>query len=265
MKNFSRSTYSWLCMGLISLVASCSSNNTQTATLQVKLTDAPGDYQEVNVDIQDVQVNADASNSNSGWISIIDKNKKGVYNLLEFTNELDTLLGSHELPAGKVSQIRLVLGSNNTIKIGDQSIDLSTPSAEQSGLKILVKTDLKAGVTYTITLDFDAAQSIVQTGNTTYILKPVIRSIVEAQSGAIKGMVAPAASTPAVYAMNGTTIVETTYADDSGKFLLKGLAAGSYTISFAPNSSYNPPINVDNVSVTVGNVTDIGTVVITHK
>ena len=258
--------YSWLCLVLMAMVASCSSNNTQTATLQVRLTDAPGDYQEVNVDIQDVQVNADAGNSNSGWISVLDPKNKGIYNLLKFTNRLDTLLGSVGLPAGRVSQIRLVLGSNNTIKIGDQSIDLSTPSAQQSGLKILVNTDLKAGVTYTITLDFDAAQSIVQTGNTTYILKPVIRSIVEAQSGAIKGMVDPAASTPAVYAMNGTTIVETTYADQTtGKFLIKGLAAGSYTISFAPNSSYNPPINVDNASVTVGNVTDIGTVVITHK
>src|SRR5258708_12999885 len=104
-------------MVLIALVASCSSNNTQTATLQVRLTDAPGDYQEVNIDIQDVQVNADASNSNSGWISIIDTNKKGVYNLLEFTNELDTLLGSHELPAARASQTTLVLTSNNSVTI----------------------------------------------------------------------------------------------------------------------------------------------------
>lgn len=256
--------YSWLCLGLMAMVASCSNNSTQTATLQVRLTDAPGDYQEVNVDIQDVQVNADAGSSNSGWKSL--DIKKGVYNLLKFTNGLDTLLGSVELPAGRVSQIRLVLGSNNALKIDGQSIDLSTPSAEQSGLKILVNTDLKAGVTYKITLDFDAARSIVNTGNTTYILKPVINSIVEAQSGAIKGTVDPAASTPAVYAMSGSDIVETTYADQTtGKFLLKGLAAGSYTISFAPNSNYNPPNNVDNVTVTVGNVTDIGTVPITHK
>ncbi|MBI1768429.1 MAG: DUF4382 domain-containing protein [Bacteroidetes bacterium] len=252
----------WLSVGIIAMAASCSNDNTQTATLQVRLTDAPGDYQEVNVDIQDVQINAEAGNSNSGWKSL--NVRKGVYNLLKFTNGLDTLLGSIELPVGRVSQIRLVLGSNNAVKIAGQSISLATPSAQQSGLKILVNTDLRAGVTYKITLDFDAASSIVKTGNITYILKPVIHSVVEAESGAIKGMVDPVASTPAVYALSGTDTVETAYADQStGKFLLKGLSAGNYKVSFAPKSGYLPK-SVDNVSVTVGNVTDLGTVKISQ-
>src|ERR1043165_4059980 len=134
---------SWCVAGLISFMVSCSSESSKSAFLQVKLTDAPGDYQEVNVDIQDVQVNAN-ENSNSGWKSL--NVKKGIYNLLQFTNGLDTLLGSAELPAGKVSQIRLVLGSNNTIKVDDQTYSLTTPSAQQSGLKILVKTELKGGI-----------------------------------------------------------------------------------------------------------------------
>src|ERR1043165_3389280 len=100
---------SWCAAGLILFMVSCSSENGKNAFLQVRLTDAPGDYQEVNVDIQDVQVNAD-ENSNSGWKSL-NIVKKGVYNLLQFTNGLDTLLGTIELPAGKISQIRLVLGN----------------------------------------------------------------------------------------------------------------------------------------------------------
>jgi hypothetical protein len=36
-------------------LVSCSDND-QLAKLEVRLTDAPGDYQEVNVDIQDVQI-----------------------------------------------------------------------------------------------------------------------------------------------------------------------------------------------------------------
>src|SRR5260221_321957 len=259
MKNRFKWSLSWLIIGMAALMFGCSKDSAQNATLQVRLTDAPGDFQEVNIDIQDVQVSADTG----GWKSL--DVKKGVYNLLKFTNGLDTLLGTVELPAGKVSQIRLVLGSNNTVKISDQVKPLTTPSAQQSGLKIQVHTTLTAGFTYKITLDFDAARSIVSTGSGAFILKPVIRSIVDAQSGAIKGMVTPAASTPAVDAIQGTETVATTYADPStGNFLLKGLAAGSYSVAFAPKTGYVTPPDLTNVTVTVGNVTDVGTITISQ-
>jgi hypothetical protein len=63
---------------------------------------------------------------------------------------LDTLLGDIELPAGKVSQLRLILGSNNSIKVAGQVLllPLTTPSAQQSGLKVQIHTDLKEGITY---------------------------------------------------------------------------------------------------------------------
>ncbi len=92
--------------------------------MEVRLTDSPGDYQEVNIDIQDVQVNPETSES--GWQSL--NIKKGIYNLLNLANGLDTLLGIALLPVGHLSQIRLVLGTNNTLKMNDQIIALTTPS-----------------------------------------------------------------------------------------------------------------------------------------
>src|SRR6185369_13880870 len=136
--NLNKYVSGWLLIISVTLVM-CSKENAQTSTLQVRLTDAPGDYEEVNIDIQDVQVNSDAS-SNSGWKSL--NIKKGVYNLLKLTNGLDTLLGEAQLPQGRVSQIRLILGSNNSLKVLGQAHALNTPSAQQSGLKILVNTDL---------------------------------------------------------------------------------------------------------------------------
>jgi hypothetical protein len=262
MNRSSNWIYCWLSLGLILLMTSCSKDS-QTATVQVRLTDAPGDFQEVNIDIEDVQVSSsDPNSSNSGWVSL--NVKKGVYNLLKLTNGLDTLLGSASLPTGNITQIRLVLGTNNTVKIAGQPIDLSTPSAQQSGLKILVNTTLIAGVTYKITLDFDAARSIVQTGSGKYILKPVIRSVVAAQTGGIKGVVSPVAATPAVYAMQGKDTVGSTFADQAtGKFLLGGLGVGSYTVTFVPKTGYKAD-TVRNVAVTIGNVTDVGTVQISQ-
>jgi hypothetical protein len=249
---------SFIILAISSLwLLSCSSNDQKATTkVEVRLTDSPGDYQEVNIDIQDVQVNLETSES--GWQSV--NIKKGVYNLLNLTNGLDTLLGTALLPVGHLSQIRLVLGTNNTLKMNDQIIPLTTPSAQQSGLKLLVNAELKVGITYILLLDFDAAKSIVSTGNNTFKLKPVIRTIPEAITGAIKGLVTPLLSTPAVYAIMGSDTLATTYADSvSGKFLLLGLSAGAYSISFAPKTGYLS-LTKDNVGVTVGVVTDLGAV-----
>jgi Domain of unknown function (DUF4382)/Carboxypeptidase regulatory-like domain len=235
----------------------CSEDN-KTARLEVRLTDAPGDYKEVNIDIQDVQVNS--GDGNSGWVSL--DVEKGVYDILKLTNGLDTLLGSAELPAGKISQIRLVLGSENTIKVGSETELLSTPSAQQSGLKLKVNATLQEGITYTIKLDFDAARSIVRAGNSgKYNLKPVIRAMEEATSGAIKGTATPLEASPAVYAIQGLDTVATAFTDDAGKFMLRAIPAGSYTVSFSPTTGYKT-LNKENVSVTVGSITDLGTVTI---
>lgn len=243
---------------LIVAIFGCDSDS-KNARLEVWLTDAPGDYQEVNVEIEGVQVHIGNGEQESGWKSLdVDG---GVYDLLELTNGLDTLLGAIELPPGQISQVRLKLGDDNTIRVGGKVHPLSTPSGQQSGLKLQVHTVLAEGITYKILLDFDVARSVVHRGNETYSLKPVIRTITEAQDGAIKGVVNPASSTPAVYAIEGTDTVATTYTDDAGKFLLRGLEAGTYKVVFLPNSEYDTLVR-ENVDVTIGTVTDLGDIAV---
>ncbi len=238
----------------------CSENNQTTSRLEVKLTDAPGDYEEVNIDIQSVEIHTDSGSQTSGWTTL--DVKSGVYNILELTNGLDTLLASADLPSGHISQIRLILGANNSLKVGGETKPLSTPSAQQSGLKLNLDTDLVEGITYTITLDFDAARSIVKKGNGGYILKPVIRALETATSSSIKGIVTPMAAAPAVFAISGADTVATAYTDTTtGKFILRSIPAGTYTVSFDPKTGYKG-LQKESVSVTLGSVTDLGTVTI---
>jgi hypothetical protein len=248
-------------MGILTLsflLLSCG-NDDQTARLQVRLTDSPGDYQEVNIDIQGVEVNSEEGSQTSGWQAL--DVEGGIYNLLELTNGLDTLLGSAILPAGNISQIRLILGDNNTIMIDGVTSSLATPSAQQSGLKLNVHVNMKEGVTYVITLDFDVAQSIVKSGNGDYSLKPVIRALSEATTGAISGVTTPLAATPAIFVIQGSDTVATSYTDDAGRFLLRGVPAGTYVVSFNPKAGYESQ-QKENVIVTIGNVTDLGVITI---
>ena len=241
------------------LFFSCDQANESTSYLEVRLTDAPGDYEEVNIDIQDVQVNA--GSGESGWKSL--EVNKGVYDILKLTNGLDTLLGKIELPAGRVSQVRLILGDQNSLRVDGATETLSTPSAQQSGLKLQVNADLLEGITYKLLLDFDAARSIVRAGNSgKHNLKPVVRTIAEASSGAITGLISPIESSPAVYAIVGTDTLGTAFADQiNGKFLLRGLPAGTYKVTFEPKTGYQPMVQ-ESVAVSVGNVTNLGTVTI---
>ena len=142
----------------------------------------------------------------------------------------------------------------------DQIRDLSTPSSQQSGLKLQLKTTLTAGITYEVFLDFDAARSVVESGNSgNYNLKPVIRAFAEAQDGAISGVILPLDATPAVYAIQGSDTVTSSYTDINGAFLLRGLEAGSYKVGIDPSLDYLQS-SEENVQVSIGVVTDIGTI-----
>ena len=217
----------------------------------IRLTDASGPYDEVNIDVQSIEVGTD-----NGWHTL--STNAGIYDLTELTNGIDTLLASGTIVEGKITQIRLILGANNTVVVDGQSHPLKTPSAQQSGLKLQVNETLTPGVTYTILLDFDAARSIVEKGNGGYSLKPVIRTITQANSGAIKGMIAPTGASAKVYAITGT---DSTGAlpDAMGAFLVRGLAAGSYSVYIDGTTPYRDT-TLAGVGVTIGNVTDVGSI-----
>lgn len=141
-----------------------------TGHMTVKMTDAPGDFEQVNVDIREVEVHV----SGYGWVSL--PTNQGVYDLLTLQNDITTVLVNEgELPAGHLNQFRLILGGSNTVKVDGAYFPLATPSAQQSGLKININADVSPNETYELLIDFDAGESIVEEGNGGYSLKPVIK------------------------------------------------------------------------------------------
>lgn len=215
----------------------------------VRMTDAPGPYNAVFIDLQGVEI------TGSGGKAVVMNVNAGIYNLLNFSNGLDTLIASGSLDDAKVQQIRLILGPNNSVVVNNVSLPLSTPSADQSGLKLQVNHTLQAGVNYEVLLDFDANESIVETGGGTYKLKPVIRTIETAISGSIKGKVLPAGTLSVVNAIYGTTYSSNVNAN--GDFIIKGLPPGTYSVTITPIAPFNA-VTVSNVSVTIGVTTNIG-------
>ncbi len=239
-------------MFMLSLVFfQCSED--KKATVMLYLTDAPAVYDEVNVDIQQVFIKLNDSTEEE-----ISLERTGVYNLLNFRDGLDTLLGSIELPAGKISQVRLVLGDSNSVVVDGETHELKVPSGSASGLKLNFHQELEEGLNFKLWLDFDASRSVIAKGNGQYSLKPVIRMFGEATTGAIKGTVSPASALPFVWAVIGTDTLGT-IANEEGLFLIKGVAEGTYSVTLQPQNGMDP-VALSNVTVTKGETTNVGTV-----
>lgn len=243
------------------LFSACEKDNTSSekATLNVRLTDTPADYEEVLIDVEEVRIHVSSGEEDENWRTLENVNS-GIYNLLDFTNGVDTLLAQEELPAGNISQMRLVLGSENSIKTNGEYHDLQTPSAQQSGLKFNINAELTPGLTYELWIDFDAGRSVVELGNGGYILKPVIRTYTEATSGAIEGVVEPVEAEPYIMAISENNDTTGTYADTiSGKFLLRGLESGTYYVEFEPVDDFDSQ-TVEGIDASVGHVTSLDTI-----
>ncbi len=250
-------TIGLIMIGLSVFWASCKKDDAVTgnARVAVHLTDGPADYDAIYIDVQKIELHTDAG----GWTSFTPL-VPGVYNLLDFSNGLDTLLCHAELPAGNLSQMRLLLGENNTIIVNGVSHPLATPSAQQSGLKFNIHQQLVPNGAYDVWIDFDAGKSIVEKGNGSYSLKPVVRAYTALTNGRIKGIVLPPAANTIVYAING---VDTFSAIPSlmGSFQFCGLPEGTYTLWFdAADGTGFADFTQPGVGVTFGQITDVGTV-----
>jgi len=155
---------------------------TEKASLDVSLaasysSKAVSSYDQVNIDIQQISFHTSGDSSvSSGWYDL--ETNPGIYNLLDYVVD-DTLLAFDSLVSAQtISQIRLLLGDDNTVMVDSVLYDLSTPSGQTSGLKVQVHTELLPDSAYVIMLDFDPEESVKQTGNDKYKLSPVIRTVV---------------------------------------------------------------------------------------
>jgi hypothetical protein len=254
----------------------CSDDNEKipdgTASIQLKLTDAPSlEYDEVNIDIQGVRVGvADEyfyfdddedgiDSSNVVWVELNIPNP-GIYNLLDFRNGETVLLANGDIPAGKISQVRLLLGDESNVVVNGVTYDLTTPSAQTSGRKFNMHEPLLPDLTYSFVIELDAARSVVKRGNGTYLLKPVIRTYAEAFGGTIMGRALPADTVGVSYVQiinEGDTLIS--LPDDDGAFLFPGLEPAFWDLTvFADTTTNYRDTVINDIEVKAGEVVDLG-------
>ena len=214
-----------------------------TGTLRVAITDAPAcgfDHVYITVDRVRVNASATASDSDGGWSEVVVTPPQRI-DLLSLTNGVLAELGQAPLPAGQYDQVRLVLtpnGSgtpaNSVVPTNGAEVPLDTPSAQQSGLKLIHPFTVEPNTVADLVLDFDACRSVVRRGNSgRYNLKPVV-AVIPRTTTAIVGFVPAAVSGVTVTAQKGGVVLKATQPDSTGKFILAPLdpTMGPYDVVF---------------------------------
>ena len=215
-------------------------------TLRLSLTDAPAcgfDTAFVTVERVRLHRNATAADADGGWSEVVLQTPQRI-DLLSLTNGTLAPLGQTLLPAGNYTQLRLVLSENtaanplaNAVRPTGSTTELplTTPSAQQSGLKLKVNIDVPQDRIADFAIDFDTCKSFVRAGNSGRVLLKPVLSVLPILSNAgqrIQGWLSPGlvAAGATVSVQSAGVPVRATPPDATGKFVLYPVPAGNYDL-----------------------------------
>jgi len=236
--------------------SSCTKNDMNNGdALQVYLTDGPGDFEAVNIDIQKVEVKLDKDEKQmkddrfgdddddkddhlkrkdgyGEWVDV--KFTPGAIDVFKLRNGVEKLLADGNV-TGTIRKIRITLGSNNSVVKGGVTYPLVLNNATDNFLYIKLNNEHRergVGNSLKVWIDFDIANSIVEV-NGKFYLKPVLRPFCNANFGEVEGKVLPKGIKATVTLSNGQGLNAVALPGSEGEFKIRGLKEGTYTATFA--------------------------------
>ena len=136
------------------------------------MTDAlPDGVSKIEITVGSVEVNRAEGPPPVGWETVISEPQ--TFDLVEVTG-VEAILGSRQLEPGRYNQIRLEI-VEAIITINEEDTVATVPSGR---LRLVGSFELAANETTIVTLDFDAAKSVVLRGKMNPLLKPVVKLLV---------------------------------------------------------------------------------------
>lgn len=237
--------------------------------VSIMLTDAPGIFDQVLIDIQKVEVLIDTCKRTNdddddddrwddrdrcGWWEDRRKDKDrdedcmvwdslgirpGVYDVLQLRNGVDTSLANGVITKGRIKSIRITVGSNNSLVKDSISYPLKSINGQ---VKILIKVrheewDEISPDNLQLWLDFDVQRSIIQVSRGRFILKPFIHVWTLKTTGSVSGKVLPTDAQAVITVYNS---LDSMYAlpGRQGEFKIRGLRTGTYSLFVNAGNGY---------------------------
>ena len=254
----------------------------ETQSLKVYLTDDPAEFDSLFVQINSVEVKLDTGKhrDDDDWGDRSDSLDKdddddrrgkddfgqwdtlnvaaGEYNILGLRNGIDTVLAQGNI-TGTIRKIRISIGAVRVVKDGVSYPVNLLPGVRSNYIYIKLRKEhiQTSGSGIATWIDFDVSRSIIEI-NGKYYLKPVLKPFCEKNFGELKGKVLPAEAGAIVKVYNATDTA-TAIPNKDGKFKVRGLPQGVYSVLYDGNNGY-ADTTITNVSVGKGKEKELATV-----
>ena len=270
------------------VMTACNKNSSTESTvpagkqnLTLFLTDAPGLFDKVLINILSVKVLVDTSSNtrhhdNCDWdrmgandqskdSSFVWENlniKAGVYDVLQFRNGADTMLAASGITKGFIRLIKIEIGTQNSLVKDSVTYPLNYYAPPKNYVLIKLKGDecdeYLPGKSR-LWLDFDVSRSIIQGRNNQFYLSPNFHYFTVISTGSISGRVGPSIAYPVLTVFNAT---DTAYAlpDREGYFKLRGMKSGTYSVFINGSNSGYRDTTITHVVVQAPNETSMGSI-----
>ena len=247
--------------------------------VSIYLTDGPMDLKNVFIDVQKVEVKIDSESSSSDDDDddkddddhLSDRDKHGEWKTLEFTpkvidvlklqNGVEMLLGSIEV-LRDVEKVRVTLGVNNTV-VDENNVthSLVLNNATNNFLYIKIGDDDcdkdDSNNNQELRIDFDLSKSIQYIAGK-YYLNPKLQPFSNSGYGEIEGKVLPEGINAKVTITNGQGEPKIGNPDKKGRYRVRGLKEGTYSVLFeAPGKTSK---TISNIVVRKGKDVELSTV-----
>ncbi len=250
--------------------------------LSLYLTDGPGFFDNVYIDIRSVKVLVDTSKNtrdhdNDDWdrrgaddtkkdSSFVWENlniKPGVYDILKFRNGADTILANSNITAGSIRLIKIEIGTNNSVVKDSVTYPIYLPAGAMNYILLKLRGDECEKYDANkkrLWLDFDVARSIFQGNDNKFYIRPVFHFYVVSAKGQLSGRIRPGDAKGVVTAFNAT---DTAYAltDKEGFFKMRGLKDGTYSVFINVSNGYQDT-TLTNIKVQAPGETNLGNIVL---
>ena len=183
-----------------------------------------------------------------------------IYDLLKLKNGTDTLIANSYAHTGKITKIRITLGTNSNIWTDSMHSYPLTLCDNHPYIYVRVRRNTIDTLTngqVRIRIDFDVAKS-VELDNGVYCFEPSLKCYSDNNSGKIAGIVKPRDAHARIMAYN---LTDTAYAipEQDGEFLIRGLSPATYSVLFKGTTSYQDT-TISNIQVQAGQRVQLQTV-----
>jgi len=279
-----------LLVAFMLIFSACTKNGIDASAggkVAIYLTDGPGEFDSVFIDIQKVEVKIDTNSNHKNnddrckddddrddhqkrkddygeWVNI--NFTPAIIDVLGLRNGVETKLGEANIAAGTVRKIRITLGTKNRVVKAGVSSTLELRNETNNFLYVKLydkhRQRMADSTSVSVWVDFDVANSIYEKDGKFY-LKPVLRPFNNRNFGVVEGEVLPLAAKAVVRITNGTGFNGVALPDREGEFKLRGLEPGTYTVTVQGIPPYVDKV-ISNVVVTKGKETELGVITLTQ-